>query len=245
MRIQESFVLFRKKHHNACKRQQIVVTCRADDRSPVDAPGRALLRSILPPRKPTTMDDAPTPAALQLLADLDSLAGRPCRGCRRDLCGHEVLFSVALGCKDAPRCLGCLATGLARAADDLRDQLTRHFSGRDCYRLAWQTACQREGFAVTDRPACLERQTLTVAAPAPAEVTAGPPLAAWDAGELACGDLVLALRRRLNEMPAGSVLELIARDPAAPEDLPAWCRLTGHRLLSAAHPTYLIQRKGT
>ena len=45
-------------------------------------------------------------------------------------------------------------------------------------------------------------------------------------------------------MPPGAVMEVIAHDPAAPEDLPAWCRLTGHRLVRAAHPNYLIQRKG-
>jgi tRNA 2-thiouridine synthesizing protein A len=60
---------------------------------------------------------------------------------------------------------------------------------------------------------------------------------------LACGELVLTLRVRLRDMPAGAVLRVIASDPAAPEDLPAWCRLTGHRLLAAEHPEYLIQRK--
>jgi tRNA 2-thiouridine synthesizing protein A len=194
------------------------------------------------------MDEEPdelTPAARGLLADLNSLTGRPCQGCRSELCGHEALFSVALGCKDAPRCLGCLAAGLARTPADLRDQLTQHFAGRDCYSVAWRIACRREGTAITDRPACLERESTPAAsAVRTTEAAAGPPLLSWDAGDLACGDLVLALRRRLNEMPPGSVMELIARDPAAPEDLPAWCRLTGHRLVSAAHPTYLVQRKG-
>jgi tRNA 2-thiouridine synthesizing protein A len=60
---------------------------------------------------------------------------------------------------------------------------------------------------------------------------------------MACGDLVLALRLRMNTLPAGGVLKVTARDPAAPLDLPAWCRLTGHRLLRAAHPDYHIQRK--
>lgn len=65
----------------------------------------------------------------------------------------------------------------------------------------------------------------------------------WDAGELACGDLVLQLRLRMEPMPPGQVLRLVARDLAAPADLPAWCRLTGHTLLSAEHPVYLIRRK--
>ena len=45
-------------------------------------------------------------------------------------------------------------------------------------------------------------------------------------------------------LPAGAVLTVTATDPAAPEDLPAWCRLTGHALLTADHPTYRIRRRG-
>lgn len=51
----------------------------------------------------------------------------------------------------------------------------------------------------------------------------------WDAGQLGCGELVLELRGRLQAMP-GKVLRVIALDPGAPEDIPAWCRLTGHAL---------------
>ena len=52
----------------------------------------------------------------------------------------------------------------------------------------------------------------------------------WDAGDLGCGELVLELRTRLSAMRPGQVLRLIARDPGAPQDLPAWCRMTGHTL---------------
>jgi tRNA 2-thiouridine synthesizing protein A len=74
---------------------------------------------------------------------------------------------------------------------------------------------------------------------------ATPPRAdvSWDAGDLACGDLVLQLRGRMEAMLPGQVLRLIARDSGAPEDLPAWCRLTGHTLLSATPPAYIIRRK--
>jgi tRNA 2-thiouridine synthesizing protein A len=67
--------------------------------------------------------------------------------------------------------------------------------------------------------------------------------AEWDAGDLACGDLILQLRGRMESMRAGQVLRLVAVDSGAPEDLPAWCRLTGHTLLAADHPVYLIRRK--
>ncbi len=65
----------------------------------------------------------------------------------------------------------------------------------------------------------------------------------WDAGDLACGDLVLKLRARMEAMRPGQVLRLVALDSGAPADLPAWCRLTGHTLLAADHPVYLIRRK--
>ena len=74
--------------------------------------------------------------------------------------------------------------------------------------------------------------------------TASRTSAAWDAGDIGCGELVLALRARLLALAPGGVIRVRATDPAAPEDLPAWCRLTGHLLVSADHPTYLIRRKG-
>ena len=67
--------------------------------------------------------------------------------------------------------------------------------------------------------------------------------AQWDAGDMGCGELILQLRTRVKAMRPGQVLHLIARDPGAIEDLPAWCRLTGHRLNRADHPIYFIQRK--
>ena len=65
----------------------------------------------------------------------------------------------------------------------------------------------------------------------------------WDAGDLGCGELVLELRMRLGAMRSGQVLRLTARDLGAPQDLPAWCRMTGHTLVSQQHPVYLIRRK--
>jgi len=66
---------------------------------------------------------------------------------------------------------------------------------------------------------------------------------AWDAGDMGCGELVFLLARRLGALRPGQVLKLTATDLGAPHDIPAWCRLTGHRLLGAEPPHYLIQRK--
>jgi tRNA 2-thiouridine synthesizing protein A len=66
----------------------------------------------------------------------------------------------------------------------------------------------------------------------------------WDAGDLACGELVLDLRLRMRKLDSGQVLRLTALDPGAPADIPAWCRMTRHPLLHAdpASHLYFIQR---
>jgi tRNA 2-thiouridine synthesizing protein A len=53
----------------------------------------------------------------------------------------------------------------------------------------------------------------------------------------------MELRLRLKAMEPGELLKLTARDPGAREDLPAWCRLTGHELVESGHPTYWIRRR--
>lgn len=64
-----------------------------------------------------------------------------------------------------------------------------------------------------------------------------------DVGDTLCGELALLLRAELRRMEAGQVLEVVARDSAAPQDLPAWCDVTGHRLIRAEHPHYWIRRR--
>ena len=67
--------------------------------------------------------------------------------------------------------------------------------------------------------------------------------AEWDAGDLGCGELVLELRRRVEALERGQRLHLVARDAGARADIPAWCRLTGHTLVSAQHPVYEIRKE--
>jgi tRNA 2-thiouridine synthesizing protein A len=60
---------------------------------------------------------------------------------------------------------------------------------------------------------------------------------------MGCGDLVLELRMRVRALAPGQVLEVRATDPGAPEDLPAWCGLTGNKLVASKPPRYWIRRK--
>lgn len=55
-----------------------------------------------------------------------------------------------------------------------------------------------------------------------------------------CGDFLLDLKQRVDELPAGARLVLATRDAGSPVEVPSWCRLTGHRLEASAHPFYLI-----
>jgi tRNA 2-thiouridine synthesizing protein A len=65
----------------------------------------------------------------------------------------------------------------------------------------------------------------------------------WDAGPMGCGELILMLKVRMRDISPGGVLHLIATDPGAREDLPSWCRLTGHHLVRHEHPHYWIARQ--
>ncbi len=65
----------------------------------------------------------------------------------------------------------------------------------------------------------------------------------WDARTMGCGELVVQLKLRLRDIEPGGVFHLVASDPGAREDIPAWCRLTGNTLVAADHPTYLIERR--
>jgi TusA-related sulfurtransferase len=50
---------------------------------------------------------------------------------------------------------------------------------------------------------------------------------------MGCVDgLAGAFRRRISAVAPGDVLEVIARDPAAKEDLPPLARMLGHRVVS-------------
>lgn len=67
----------------------------------------------------------------------------------------------------------------------------------------------------------------------------------FDAGALGCGTgLPREFRARIGLIPVGDVLEVVARDPSAREDLPALARMLGHRVRSAGggpDGTFIIQ----
>ncbi|GAB7110034.1 hypothetical protein JCM4814A_83490 [Streptomyces phaeofaciens JCM 4814] len=56
---------------------------------------------------------------------------------------------------------------------------------------------------------------------------AGPDLTVDGTG-LLCVTLLLRLVKRIDGARPGTLVHVIATDPAAPLDLPAWCHMTGH-----------------
>ncbi len=69
----------------------------------------------------------------------------------------------------------------------------------------------------------------------------------FDGGDLDCGSgLVLLLREQISQLPVGGVLEMRSREPTVADDLPPWCRMTGHEYLGSLPAAdcvrYFVQR---
>lgn len=195
-------------------------------------------------------DGAPHARTAKALADAAALTGMPCRECATRLCGHEAVLCLVLGYKGAPRCLSCIAAHMAEPRAALRERALEYVRHHECFDSAWRRAGALEGCGEVARPPCLwgDGPAPPPRATAPRARDAAMPLAegrhaAWDAGAMGCGDLVLELRLRLAALSPGDVLDLRATDPGAPVDLPAWCAMTGHVLVEVDHPHYRIRRR--
>ena len=68
---------------------------------------------------------------------------------------------------------------------------------------------------------------------------------AFDTLDRGCGDFLLELKLHLAGFPAGTRFMIASRDAVAPIEVPAWCRLTGHVLLDARPPYFLIRKRDT
>ena len=65
----------------------------------------------------------------------------------------------------------------------------------------------------------------------------------WDAREAGCGELAVGLHARLARLEPGATLGVVVADEGARRDLFAWCRMTGHTLVSAEPPCYALRRR--
>ncbi len=60
-----------------------------------------------------------------------------------------------------------------------------------------------------------------------------PPNDSFDGGDLDCGNgLLLLIRKHIDPLAPGELLEIVSRDSTVEVDLPAWCRLTKNELIN-------------
>ena len=72
--------------------------------------------------------------------------------------------------------------------------------------------------------------------------------AVLEAPGASCANLTPQIRERIMALSSGQVLEVRSDDPAAREGVPAWSRLTGHRLIAtleenASDTRFFLERK--
>ena len=67
-----------------------------------------------------------------------------------------------------------------------------------------------------------------------------------DACGLRCPLPVIRLAEAARDAPAGTVINVLASDPAARHDIPAWCRMRGHELCEITEvPDTTVLGKGS
>lgn len=54
-----------------------------------------------------------------------------------------------------------------------------------------------------------------------------------DARRLLCPMPVIRTQTQVRELQPGDTLDVVCTDPGAQHDIPAWCRVHGHRFLSS------------
>lgn len=180
--------------------------------------------------------------AEDVIAWADACWGSPC-ACGARLVGTDAVLSLLLGYKSQPLCIPCLGEAHQEDSQALVHRSLAYMQRLDCYRLGWQYAQRRMAAESAAQPSSAPE-----AVPIPPEQVQQSDQAptsqdTWDAGDMGCGDLVLELRVRLAELAPNEILKVRATDPGAPQDLPAWCRITQNPLVHSSHPHYWIQRR--
>jgi len=69
-----------------------------------------------------------------------------------------------------------------------------------------------------------------------------------DARRLLCPLPVIKLQNCVNQQPVGTRVEITCTDPGALNDIPAWCRINGHSIISTLEQDYeyiIVVEKGT
>ena len=54
-----------------------------------------------------------------------------------------------------------------------------------------------------------------------------------DARRMLCPMPVIRTQDKMKQLKRGDILEVICTDPGALNDIPAWCRINGHKVISS------------
>ena len=69
-----------------------------------------------------------------------------------------------------------------------------------------------------------------------------------DCRDLPCPRPIIELARKIGHVPVGGRIAVVAKDPAARHDVPAWCRMRGQVYVGAdtavdGAPRYVVERQ--
>lgn len=62
--------------------------------------------------------------------------------------------------------------------------------------------------------------------------TAAGKIVQYDCGWVGCDEIPMIVRRQLQEVEVGDIVEFLVREPSSKEDTPPFCRMLGHRVIS-------------
>jgi tRNA 2-thiouridine synthesizing protein A len=65
-----------------------------------------------------------------------------------------------------------------------------------------------------------------------------------DCRGMLCPLPVIKLAQLIPDVPVGDTITVLADDPAAATDIPAWCRMRSQELVSALDHRYVVRRLG-
>lgn len=99
-----------------------------------------------------SMSDDSAQDAASLIRQMEQCRGMHCSGCGRVVSFHEVLMCIAIGFRNQPLCLPCLAGTLEQDPARLRDQLMDYIRQRECFSEAWNWANQQAGLGEGEIP---------------------------------------------------------------------------------------------
>lgn len=122
---------------------------------------------------------------------------------------------------------------LDESAEPLADRLHLRYRFREVYPDSEVEIIEQNAFCAVEQGQ-IASMDLVCSGHRPEVTPKGAGVHRFDAGDLGCGSgLPQEFRDQINAIPVGSILEIVARDPAAKEDLPSLARLLGHRVISA------------